>query len=128
MNDLSNADYYEINKSIHHYLAVSYAFKLNNEVVLKPSALIKGDNQLKTTADFSLTAIYNNKVWIGISYRSTKTMGVFTQLQIGEKMRLGYAYDFGMAKDYIMNYGSHELVCTFDLQVTKKRYITPRYF
>ena len=120
--------YVQLNNVINHYLIGGYAFDLNERLTLKPSVLLKTTSLLNPTIDLSATAIYNEKFWFGTTYRSNKTMSLSTQIQVGKKLRLGYAFDFGVSKEYSLNAGSHEIVCTFDIQLVKKKFITPRYF
>lgn len=119
--------FYEINNTTSHYLMGFYAFQIKDKIVLKPSVLLKSSNNLKPTIDGSVTAIYNEKLWLGLTYKSNKAMSIYTQVQLTEKFRVGYAFDFGLSKEYSLNAGSHELVCSMDIQLKKKRFVTPRY-
>ncbi len=119
---------YELNNTVNHYFIGAYAFDINKQLILRPSFLLKTTKEIKPTVDFSLTTIYKNRLWFGTTYRSSKIMSLTAQVQASKKLRIGYSFDFGTSKEYTLNAGSHEIVCTMDIEIVKKKFISPRYF
>ena len=59
------------NLSRHIYVMGAYKFKANSKLELEPSFLLKSVAPTPMQFDFATRAIYDNKIWIGGSYRST---------------------------------------------------------
>ena len=55
----------------HYFVQAGYdwAIKGNKKYVLQPSTLIKSDGT-STQVDLTATFLYNNQVWLGVSYRT----------------------------------------------------------
>ena len=68
------------------------------------------------------------KFWIGGMYRSGDSFGAIAQWIINKKIRIGYAADFTFTelKDY--HKGIHEVMISYEIDFTKRRYVSPRYF
>jgi type IX secretion system PorP/SprF family membrane protein len=102
-------DDFEKKYTRHIYGMIGYSFDVTPSVALKPSVFIK-TTQGNTTFDVNVNAHFNNRFWLGVSYRN-------------EKLRVGYSYDFTTSK--LKNYsdGTHEIMLGYCFTVKKK--ITP---
>ena len=64
-------------------------------------------------ASFMFKTTYNDKIWLGLNFRTQDAFGLCLGLNVNERLAIGYGYDysFGLIKGY--NGGSHELMLSF---------------
>lgn len=112
----------------HYYLYGGYVFKLNENVKLKPSTLVKYHPAAPVEADLNLNLLYKDQFWIGASYRSMDAIVLMVEYQTNSRFRVGYAFDFTTSK--IRNYstGTHEIMIGYDFGKNVVKEKTPRYF
>ncbi len=113
----------------HYFVTAGYDYALPNNpsIVLQPSVFVKSD----ITAiqyDINCLAVYNNRFWGGLSYRSVDAVAFifganpFTSGKF-ETLKLGYAYDFttsALGRNGRSS-GSHELMVgyCFEIKIEK---------
>jgi type IX secretion system PorP/SprF family membrane protein len=112
----------------HFYGMGGVAIPLNENLVLKPSMLIKYVKNAPVQADFNANLLIYKKLWVGVSYRTEKTAVFLAELLVNDRLRVGYSYDIFLNKLRVTNRGSHEILVGFDFPVFKRRMLTPRYF
>lgn len=116
-------------EQIRHLYAMSgFVVDLNRHLKLKPSVLLKAVQGAPLEMDFSAMLLIEDKVWVGLAYRSFDSIDFLMELQLSSKFRLGYAYDYSVTDLNSVNSGSHELMLNYILSFSKSRVITPRYF
>ncbi|GHA52982.1 PorP/SprF family type IX secretion system membrane protein [Pontibacter akesuensis] len=94
----------------HYFLTGAYRFNVVDRVDLIPSMMVMWQQPLPGSVDFSLRAVYDNRVWIGGTYRQTSKFAVLAGVTISEVFDLGYAYDQGVPAINGMGSGNHEVV------------------
>lgn len=102
----------------HYFVQAGYNWKIKGDpkYMLQPSALIKSDG---TSTQFDLTAnfLYNNMVWLGVSYSSGDAIAPLIGYQFKPTtkslLRIGYSYDVTTSKLKNYSSGSHELMLNF---------------
>jgi type IX secretion system PorP/SprF family membrane protein len=82
----------------HAYITTGYFHDAGNGLVLKPNMLVKTD-LTSHQIDVNLTAEFNNRIWIGGSYRVqdaiVANIGFKTQkTKNSQPLKIGFAYDF----------------------------------
>jgi type IX secretion system PorP/SprF family membrane protein len=114
----------------HLFLIGGYVFKMNDNIKLKPSTVIKHVNGAPLTFDFSTNVLLYNKFEIGASYRYQDAVSGLLGFNVTNNLRLGYAYDFNTSELNNFNSGSHEFVLryTFDVLGLSKKYDSPRFY
>ncbi len=112
----------------HYFGTIGGVFSVSDHWKLRPSALVKLTEGAPLSLDASLAAIYNEKLWIGASYRLMAAVGVFVQVQISPQFKVGMASDFGTQKLRNYNDGSFELLLSYDFTFKKEGIRSPRYF
>ncbi len=96
------------------YLNGSYIIPLGKHsplITLEPSAVLRYMSTAPLQFDINLRAIYNKRLWAGISYRfkdATALMVGFSTSKIG----ISYSYDISMSGLSKYNSGSHEVTLT----------------
>lgn len=106
--------------NLHFYLQGGYLFKLGDKSELGASTLIKEVSGSPLQADLNLQFIYNRKVGIGASYRSSNDLVGLINFQITPMFKLGYSYDYALSALKKYNSGSHEVMLIFNMVNDKK--------
>jgi type IX secretion system PorP/SprF family membrane protein len=105
----------------HYYLFGSYSFEPWNKTELQPSLLFMMSEQLKPMADIGLTYIYDQKIWAGLSYRTSKAIVANFGITY-TNMYIGYAYDFTLQEIQRVTYGTHELTVAIRFGDNDRKY------
>ncbi len=112
----------------HYYLVTGGVFRLNDEWKLRPSAQVKFTQGAPVSVDMSIAGISNEKFWIGAMYRLDAAFGVFAQFQVSNQFKIGVASEFGTQEIRKYNYGTFEVLCSYDFNFKKEGIRSPRYF
>ncbi|AKD03531.1 type IX secretion system membrane protein PorP/SprF [Pontibacter korlensis] len=94
----------------HYFLTGAYKFDITEEVSLVPSIMLMWLQPLPGSIDFNLRAVYDDRLWIGGSYRQNGNYAVLAGVTINHVFDLGYAYDRGIPAFNGMGNGNHEVV------------------
>lgn len=108
-------------------LGVGYAFKLNNNIVLKPSILLKQSQGFDPNIDFNLSALFYKRLWVGVSVRSAVAMSLMLDVNVTDNIRMGYAYDIFFNSLSNASRGAHEFFIGFDFGSNGTEIISPRF-
>ena len=93
----------------HYYVTTGAVFDLSHLIKLKPSILVKAVTGAPVEFDFNANVLFDEKLWVGVSYRSFDSIDLLLELQLNQQLRLGYAYDFTTSDLRKVNSGSHEI-------------------
>lgn len=115
-------------QSNHYYFFGGLVFKLNSRVNMRPSFIVKYNNNAPLSIDGNLSFLLYDKVWIGAMYRYNSAAGANIMLNVNQNFRIGYAYDFTLNSLRKYNSGSHEIMLSYTLKSKKGGFISPRYF
>lgn len=104
---ISSAFYY---KNVRHlFLSGSYVFPVSALVELKPGCYIKTEFS-STQIDLNVLTIYKKIYWTGLSWRKNDAICMMAGIDINEKYRIGYSYDYTTSSLSKFSNGSHEFV------------------
>ena len=106
----------------HFYGMGGYSFELNPTFTLTPSFLVKSD-QTTTQADVNLLLNWNQRFWIGGSYRIEDAIVGMVGFNILKDLRLGYSYDFTTSPIRDNSSGTHEITLGYCFKVQKPEII-----
>lgn len=106
----------------HYYFTGGYRFDLSPAVSLTPSFFIKNVAD-QTQADINANLYFNNRFWIGGSYRLEDAIVILAGLNITPNLRLGYSYDMTTSDLKEYSSGTHEIMLGYCYKFKKK--ITP---
>lgn len=103
---------------------------VSRKLSLKPNFLVRASDGEPINYNVNLNALINEKVWIGLSVRPPESVNLLFEVQITEKMRLGYAMDYIMEKDLKRAVSSsHEFMINYKLPAPRlERVVCPAYF
>lgn len=112
-----------------HFYAIGGAvFDLNRIWKLRPTTSIKITDGAPISVDLSAAAIYNEKLWLGLTHRFGDSFGTFVQYQISPQFKAGIAYDQTITQLASYNVGSYEVLLSYDFYWKDKGVKSPRYF
>ncbi|MFY0254571.1 type IX secretion system membrane protein PorP/SprF [Chitinophaga sp. 30R24] len=126
----------------HFYFTAGGLVPMSEQLVLKPSILIKEDRAGPTSVDLNAFLLINEKLWLGGSYRTaflkksnlkeglTKpaAIALMAEFFVNEKLRIGYAYDLTLNSTVANNYPTNEISLSYFFKHPKARMLSPRYF
>jgi len=105
------------------------AWVLNNELILKTSALLRSDRQGNGNFDINTSILINKILQFGLTLNTRKSIIILAEYNINKNFRVGYAYDHNFsALTKTTGSGSHEIFVGYDLSIFKSKVISPRYF
>ena len=111
------------------FFTTGYVFDLSPSVKFKPNILLKVVEGAPLEADINANFLFQEVLWLGVSYRSFDSFDAIIQLNVTEQFSIGYAYDFATTTDLKrLHSGSHELMLNYRLKPPRRRMLTPRYF
>ncbi|MCJ8165347.1 type IX secretion system membrane protein PorP/SprF [Pontibacter sp. E15-1] len=94
----------------HTFLTGAYRFDITDELSLIPSVMAMWVQELPGSFDFNLRAVYDNRLWVGGSYRQNGNYAVLAGVTINHIFDLGYAYDRGAPAFNGVGLGNNEVV------------------
>jgi type IX secretion system PorP/SprF family membrane protein len=101
--------------------------RLNPDLLLKPSFLVKYLKNSPLEADFNVNLIIKEAFWTGLSYRTGDAIVAMLEFQINPQFRLGYAFDYSITDLQKYHNGSHEILLRYEFGY-KLKTMSPRYF
>lgn len=112
----------------HYFGIIGGVIKLNNLWKLRPTGQMKITENAPASIDMSIAGIYNERFYIGGMYRWDAAFGAFVQYQFTPQFKAGVATDFGTQRIRNYNYGTFEIMASYDFVFKKKGIRSPRYF
>lgn len=105
-----------------------YVIPIHRLLKLKPSFLLKFIDEVPVEFDLNANLLFDEVLWVGLSYKSTKTVSLLLQAQVTDQIQFGYAYQITAGPIRVVELGSHEIMLNYRFQFNKKGLISPRYF
>jgi len=127
-NDNNDFNNYVALEQVHYYLTGGYVFDLNDTWKLRPTALAKVTKGAPLSVDISATTIYDEKLYLGATYRIDDAIGAFIDLRVFEPLRIGYAYEYSISDLRPYTSGSHEIILIYEFRFKNTKYKSPRFF
>lgn len=110
------------------FLTGGYVFFINRMLKLKPNFLFKVVDNRPVEFDLNVNALFDEVLWVGLSYKSSKQVVLITQVQVNEQIQVGYSYTISAGPIRTVELGSHELMVNYRFLYNKKGVVSPRYF
>jgi len=93
-----------------------YAFNLAPKVDFIPSTLLNFTPGKKFLYDLNANLSFNNRFWVGASYRNARSVGTLVQLQVNNQFKVAYIYDFDTGELGGYSNGSHEIMLRYEFR------------
>jgi type IX secretion system PorP/SprF family membrane protein len=110
------------------YFSAGYVLRISEQFKLKPSILLKTTEGAPYSLDLNLNALLAEVLWVGFTLRNSNALALNTQLQINNRFRFGYTYEYPFKPLNFGNYGTHELMLAIDFTPFRNQLTTRRYF
>ncbi|MFS4457498.1 type IX secretion system membrane protein PorP/SprF [Maribacter sp. 2304DJ31-5] len=114
-----------------YYAIGGLVFDLSANTKFKPTTIVKFTNGAPATYDITANFLFNEKFWIGASYRfnDASNFGAIMDYQVSKDIRVGYAYDLPTSTIRPYTGGTHEIILIYELRKKDKGPVkSPRYF
>lgn len=98
------------NTQIHMNATGGIKFPINDNLSLMPAVLVKLMSPAPLSFEGSIQLEYKEWLWIGASYRNDDAVIGMLGLNVNEKFKFGYSYDFNISRMNQLSGGGHELV------------------
>ena len=95
---------------VHYNLISGYRVKLNDDLTLIPNVLLKYMYPAPLSIDVNLQAEYKERVWFGLGYRHTDALIALFGINVNNRFKMGYSFDFSLSRFKNYSSGGHELV------------------
>jgi len=93
----------------HYFGTAGYNFRLvNSPIEMQPSVFVKFDGT-KLQYSINLTALYNKKFSVGVSYRNRESFIPMIGIHLPNGLKVGYAYEVPLTRLFTVSKGSHEV-------------------
>lgn len=112
----------------HFFLIGGYVMPINQDVVFKPSVYFKYVEGAPISYDLTANFLIKNTIWFGVMYRRGDALGFLTQVQINNRLHIGYTYDMTLSALNVASKGTHELMITYEFNPSGEKVRSPRYF
>ncbi len=125
----TNGIEYTTNPELRHYFIIGgFVFDMGKKLKFKPTFSTRASIGVPVEFDVSANFLLNERLWLGGMYRSGDSYGAIVQWIINEKLRFGYAIDFTTTNLKRFHDGVHEIMISYELNLLRSRYTSPRYF
>lgn len=109
------------------FLSGGYLFKLNPDLKLKPSFLVKYIQDSPVQADLNAMLIIQDRFWVGASYRTGAAVVGLFEFHFNDQFRIAYSFDQPVHGLINQSSGSNELSLRYEFGY-KIKGMSPRYF
>lgn len=123
IDDLRNSYYTK-----HYFVNAGVVFDVGSRWKIKPSTLIKVETSAPVNVDINCNVLYNELIWVGVSYRTGDAVVALLDVNITPQFRVGYAYDFTLSQLNRHSNGTHEIMLGYQFGQDKVKTRSPRYF
>lgn len=112
----------------HYFLIAGLVLDMGEHLKFKPTFLTKVVVGAPVEFDFSANFLIRERLWLGAMYRTGDAYGFIAQWVFKQNLRIGYAVDFTTTNLQNHHSGTHEVMVSYELNLLKKKYVSPRYF
>jgi len=121
----SSQDFFIMQVKQHYFLMGGTMLKLSDDVIMKPSMMLKIVKGAPTQADVNVMFDLKRSFYVGGSYRTNDAVVLMFGINLKDTWRLGYSYDMitSNLKQYAKS--SHELMISYNLFKKEKKEDAP---
>jgi type IX secretion system PorP/SprF family membrane protein len=107
----------KVNPGQYYYLFnTGYIFSLSPKTKFFPSTLVSFSPDEKILYDINAHFNFFDRLWIGTSYRSNRSVAGLLQFAVNNQLRVAYTYDFDFGKLGKYSNGSHEIMMRYEFR------------
>lgn len=121
--DLRVTDSVKFALARHYYVVGGYTFNLGEGGIhgINPNVKVKTD-AASTQLDLNITYIYDQRYWVGVSYRMQDAIApmIGARFLQDRSLKVGYSYDVTTSKIKGYSSGTHEIMLGYCMNIKKK--------
>jgi len=114
-----------VTQNIQAYLNTGYIFTLSDNLLFKPSVLVRAVQGRAVSMDVNANLSVTDQVSIGVSYRQKSALVGMINLKILPDVHLGYAYDYNTTQFNNIVRGFHEVMLRYQIPLLNKQFQSP---
>ncbi|MGF1637804.1 MAG: type IX secretion system membrane protein PorP/SprF [Cyclobacteriaceae bacterium] len=107
--------YQDTRHSRYYYLTAGKVFDMSPRVKLKPSTLLRIEENMPVGFDLNANVYLDEMVGIGGSYRFQDSFAIIMELWMSRYLKFSYAYDYIISDLTTYTFGTHELMLNYRL-------------
>ncbi len=111
----------------HFLLSSGVAIELNDNLLFRPSGLVKYVDGAPLNVDINTSFLIKEVLWLGVSFRTSRSLVFISEVNITDYLRAGYSYDMGFNELQDHHGGTHEIFVGVDFNISRTKSISPRY-
>lgn len=97
-----------------YMFSTGYLFNSNPDFGFFPSTLLTYTVGNKLLYDINVHFNFNNRFWLGTSYRNDRSVAGIFQLQINSQFKIAYTHDFDLGNVWKYSNGSNEIMLRYE--------------
>jgi type IX secretion system PorP/SprF family membrane protein len=106
-----------VNPGQYYYLFnTGYVFNLTSKMKFFPSTLVTFSPGEKILYDINAHFNFSDRLWVGASYRSNRSVAGLLQFSLNNQLRVAYTYDFDIGRLGRYSNGSHEIMLRYEFR------------
>ncbi len=122
-NFMSSSDYKTL------YISTGYIFGTPGRVRIRPNLMLAGAKGQPVYGDVGGIVYLPPVLQFGLNIRSTGLVCIFSQYQLSDRLKIGYAIDYSVTSDIRrFQLGTHEIFVGYDFNVYKRKSTRTNYF
>ena len=111
----------DVRHSRNYYLTAGKLFDIAPKLKLKPSFLLRLEDNMPLAVDLNANLFYDEIIDIGLSYRQGDSAIGILGLQLNPYLKFSYAYDWVLSKLDPYTHGTHELMLQYRINFNAPR-------
>ncbi len=111
----------DVRHSRNYYLTGGKVFDLSSRFKLKPSFLLRMEDNMPLAIDLNANLFFDEIIDIGVSYRQGDSVIGILGLQMNPFLKFSYAYDWVISKLTPYTHGTHELMLQYRINFNAPR-------
>jgi type IX secretion system PorP/SprF family membrane protein len=113
---------------IHTFFTCGKAWELNDNLVFRPSVMVKYLAGAPVSIDINASFLIKQKVWLGAAVRSGGAIVGIVEYNVTSQLKIGYAYDMTLSALAALGQSSNELFLGYNFNIFKTQTLSTRYF
>ena len=97
------------NPQVHFNLIGGYKIPVGDNLTITPGFLLKYMNPSPVSIDGNIQLEYKKWLWLTVGYRHTDAMLIMAGMNVSERFKIGYSYDYSLSRFNNFSSGGHEL-------------------
>lgn len=99
------------------FLVMAHIFDLTKRLQIKPESLVRYQEGAPLGIDLNLKAILDQKIGMGMVYRSGDALITTFEFQLNDNFRVGYAYEWTLTSLNKFSKGTHEFMVNYRVKI-----------